>query len=58
MTKLNVYSEQKEKPGFAWGNNELDKNAMGGTEMMKYGLYDRLPEELRDKYQIITSRVR
>lgn len=58
MTKLNVYSEQKEKPGFAWGNNELDKNAMGGTEMMKYGLYDRLPEDLRDKYQIITSRVR
>ena len=58
MTKLNVFSEEKEKPGFAWGNNELDKNAMGGTEMMKYGLYDRLPDNLRDKYQIITSRVR
>ena len=23
--------------------NELDRNAMGGTELMKYGLYERLP---------------
>ena len=38
--------------------DELSKNAMGGTEMMKYGLYDRLNPELRDKAQIICSRVR
>lgn len=38
--------------------DELSKNAMGGTEMMKHGLYDRLDPELRDKVQIICSRVR
>lgn len=38
--------------------DELSKNAMGGTEMMKYGLYERLPSELRDEVQIICSRVR
>ena len=38
--------------------DELSQNAMGGTEMMKYGLYDRLDPELRDKVQIICSRVR
>ena len=27
-------------------SNELDKNAMGGTELMKYGLHDRLPKDL------------
>lgn len=38
--------------------DELSQNAMGGTEMMKYGLYDRLDPEIRDKVQIICSRVR
>src|SRR5210317_625459 len=38
--------------------DELSKNAMGGTEMMKYGLYDRLPVDIRDEVQIICSRVR
>ena len=38
--------------------NELDRNAMGGTELMKYGLYERLPKELLEKFQIIPSRVR
>ena len=38
--------------------DELSKDAMGGTELMKYGLYDRLPEDLRDSVQIICSRVR
>ena len=38
--------------------NELDRNAMGGTELMKYGLYERLPKDLMDKFQIIPSRVR
>lgn len=31
---------------------------MGGTELMKYGLRDRLPKELLDEVQIIASRVR
>ena len=39
-------------------SNELDRNAMGGTELMKYGLYERLPKELLEKFQIIPSRVR
>ena len=38
--------------------DELSANAMGGTEIMKYGLADRLPPELRDQVQIICSRVR
>lgn len=38
--------------------DELSKNAMGGTEMMKYGLYERLDKSLRDEVQIICSRVR
>lgn len=38
--------------------DELSINAMGGTEIMKYGLHDRLRPELRDKVQIICSRVR
>ena len=38
--------------------DEQSQNAMGGTEMMKYGLYDRLDPSVRDKAQIICSRVR
>lgn len=38
--------------------DELSKNAMGGTEMMKYGLHQRLDPALRDKFNIICSRVR
>ena len=38
--------------------NELDRNAMGGTELMKYGLHERLPKELLEKFQIIPTRVR
>ena len=38
--------------------NELNKNAMGGTELMMYGLKKRVPQELYDKFQIICSRVR
>lgn len=38
--------------------DELSQNAMGGTEMMKYGLYDRLSDDVKDKVQIICSRVR
>jgi UDP-glucose:(glucosyl)LPS alpha-1,2-glucosyltransferase len=38
--------------------NELDRNAQGGTELMKYGLADRVDKELLDQFQIIPSRVR
>ena len=38
--------------------DEQSRNAMGGSEIMKYGLYERLPNELKDKCQIIVSRVR
>ena len=33
---LNIYDSKGPE------TNETDKNAMGGTEIMKYGLYDRL----------------
>lgn len=38
--------------------NEVDINAMGGTELMKYGLFERLNPELLEHFQIIPSRVR
>lgn len=38
--------------------NELNKNARGGTELMQKRLHESLPEELRDRFQIIASRVR
>jgi glycosyltransferase involved in cell wall biosynthesis len=38
--------------------DEQSINANGGTEMMKKGLYKRLPDDLKDKFQIICSRVR
>ena len=38
--------------------NEVDRNSMGGTELMKYGLHERLPKELLEQFQIICSRVR
>lgn len=38
--------------------NEVDRNAMGGTELMKYGLYERLDQEILKPFQIIPSRVR
>ena len=38
--------------------DELSHNAMGGTELMKYGLHERLDPEVRDGVQIICSRVR
>lgn len=60
-----VNSNSEEEAGFSFNSDstgvtvdELSQNAMGGTELMKYGLYDRLPENIRDKVQIICSRVR
>lgn len=38
--------------------DELSANAMGGTELMKHGLYDRLDADVRDNVQVICSRVR
>jgi UDP-glucose:(glucosyl)LPS alpha-1,2-glucosyltransferase len=38
--------------------NELNRNAKGGTELIHTELEKRLPQELRDKFQIIPSRVR
>lgn len=66
-TKLTLIENEPEtdSEGFSLGQDskgvtvdELSKNAMGGTELMKYGLYDRLSPDLRDKVQIICSRVR
>lgn len=38
--------------------DELSKNAIGGTERMKNGLAERVNSEILDKFQIICSRVR
>lgn len=38
--------------------NEISAKSMGGTEMVKRGLAERLPEGLADDFQIICSRVR
>lgn len=63
-TKLTIVESPKEESNdqeFSFGGvttDEQSKNAKGGTEMMKYGLYERLPEDIRDEVQIICSRVR
>ena len=54
MVKLNILGD----PESTAASNEVDKNAMGGTELMKYALYDKLPRNLLEKYQIIPSRFR
>lgn len=38
--------------------DEVSKNAMGGTECMKYALAEKINPEILDKFQIICSRVR
>ena len=64
-TKLKIIDDtpvmEPEGDEFSFGGvttDELSQDAMGGTEMMKYGLYDRLDPSIRDKAQIICSRVR
>ena len=52
MVKLNILGDPQAP------SNELDKDAMGGTELMKYALYDKLPKNLLDHFQIIPSRFR
>jgi glycosyltransferase involved in cell wall biosynthesis len=36
--------------------DEFSKSAKGGTEIIKYGLQDRLPKDLLSKFQIVTDR--
>lgn len=38
--------------------NELALNAKGGTELMQEALYNNLPADLLQYFQIIPSRVR
>jgi len=60
--QLNIMGDPEQTEGF--GNdknvvvNEVDKNAMGGTELMKYALARKLDSAILDKFQIIPSRVR
>lgn len=58
MATLNVIGdpEATEEPNVV--KNEVDKNAMGGTELMKYALAKNLDPAILDKFQIIPSRVR
>lgn len=42
----------------AFEENEISAKSQGGTEMMKRGLAQRLPEGLADDFQVICSRVR
>ena len=51
MVKLTIMDSGPEK-------NELSRNAMGGTELMQKGLYDRVDRDLLNNFQIIPSRVR
>jgi glycosyltransferase involved in cell wall biosynthesis len=37
--------------------DNLSAKAMGGSELMKYALVDRMPKDLIDKFQIFVSRV-
>ena len=41
----------------ALAKDSLSQKAMGGTELMKYGLTDRLPAALLENFQIFASRV-
>jgi UDP-glucose:(glucosyl)LPS alpha-1,2-glucosyltransferase len=38
--------------------NEVNKNAMGGTELSALSLFERLPKDLMENFQIIHGRVR
>lgn len=52
--KLNILGDPEAGPV----TNETDKDAMGGTELMKYALYDKVDKGLLSKFNIIPSRVR
>ena len=53
--KLNVVGDPEQA---LINKNELDEKAMGGTELMKYALHDKLPAKLLKQFNIIPSRVR
>lgn len=38
--------------------NELNQNSSGGSESVAEGMMERIPAELMEKFQIVTSRVR
>lgn len=42
---------------FTFAHDKLATKAMGGTELMKYGLRDRIDPEILKEYQIFVSRV-
>ena len=52
--KLNILGD----PEASVPTNELDKNAMGGTELMKHALFKKIDPSLLEKFQIIPSRFR
>jgi len=54
IMKLNIIDE---KSGSVT-NDGTAKNSRGGTELMRERLFNSMPEELLDKVQIISSRVR
>ncbi len=53
---LNIFDSKATSEGPE--TNETDRNSMGGTEIMKYGLHNRLDKDLLSNFQIICSRVR
>jgi UDP-glucose:(glucosyl)LPS alpha-1,2-glucosyltransferase len=63
MTNLKIISGENTSGEISFNKtgietNELNFKAAGGTELMQKWLYDRLPEDLKDQFQIIASRVR
>ena len=52
--KLNILGD----PESTVPQNEVDKDAMGGTELMKHALFDKIDKNLLDKFNIIPSRFR
>ena len=50
--KLNILGD----PENSVPQNEVDKDAMGGTELMKHALFDKIDKNLLDKFNIIPSR--
>jgi glycosyltransferase involved in cell wall biosynthesis len=40
-----------------WPKHPMAVNSKGGTEQMMDTLYDRLPEDIRDMFQVVASRV-
>ena len=56
--KLRITDEYELNEDEEIETNEVDRNAMGGTELMKYGLYERVPKEALEPFQIICSRYR